>query len=56
MMHKNRVWCVTPKTTPEEVAELLTQTTWTLCTAFDSPATCSSTTRRAKTVPKSTPS
>ena len=35
MMHKNRVWCVTPKATPEEVAELLTRTTWTLCTAVE---------------------
>ena len=35
MMHKKRTWCVSPKTTPEEVAELLTRTTWTLCTAFE---------------------
>ena len=35
MMHTNRVWCVTPKGTPEEIAELLTWTTWTLCTAVE---------------------
>lgn len=35
MFHKNRVWCVSPKGTPEEVARLLTQHTWTLCTAVE---------------------
>ncbi len=35
MFHKNRVWCVTPKETAEEVARLLTETTWTLCTAIE---------------------
>lgn len=35
MLHKNRIWCVSPKDTPEEVADLLTRTTWTLCTAFE---------------------
>lgn len=35
MMHSNRVWCVTPKESPAEVARLLTETTWTLCTAIE---------------------
>lgn len=34
MMHANRVWCVTPKASPEEVARLLSEATWTLCTAI----------------------
>ena len=34
MMHKKRVWCVTPKDTPEEVARLLEEHSWTLCTGF----------------------
>ena len=35
MFHAKRVWCVTPRETPEEVARLLTQSTWTLCTAME---------------------
>lgn len=35
MFHAKRVWCVSPKETPEEVARLLTQSTWTLCTAIE---------------------
>lgn len=35
MFHAKRVWCVTPKETPEEVARLLTGSTWTLCTAIE---------------------
>jgi hypothetical protein len=35
VLHETRTWCVTPKNTPEEVAESLTRTTWTLCTAFE---------------------
>lgn len=34
-MHKRRVWCVTPKDAPEELARLLSQTTWTTCTGFE---------------------
>lgn len=35
MFHKTRTWCVSPKGTPEEVARLLTESTWTLCTALE---------------------
>ena len=35
MFHKNRVWSVSPKETAEEVARLLTETTWTLCTGIE---------------------
>ena len=35
MFHSKRIWCVTPKETPEEVARLLKEHTWTLCTAFE---------------------
>lgn len=35
MFHQHRVWGVTPKGTPEEVARLLTETTRTLCTALE---------------------
>lgn len=36
MMHKNRTWSIYDATelTPEELAEKLTQHTWTTCTAF----------------------
>lgn len=33
-MHKRRRWCVGPVSSPEELAEKLTQHTWTLCTGF----------------------
>src|SRR5437016_3950890 len=33
MMHRRR-WCVGPIATAEELAEKLTQRTWTLCTGF----------------------
>jgi hypothetical protein len=35
MMHKNRVWCIAPVATAEELAEKLTQHTWCCCTGFD---------------------
>lgn len=35
MFHKKRTWCVTSAGTSEDVARLLTQTTWTLCTAIE---------------------
>jgi len=36
MMYKNRTWCIydASELTPEELAEKLTQHTWTTCTAF----------------------
>lgn len=34
MMHKNRVWCVGSVASSEELADKLTDTTWTLCTGF----------------------
>lgn len=34
MFHKNRTWCVTSAESAEELAEKLTQHSWTLCTAF----------------------
>lgn len=34
MVHKQRVFCITAVTTPEDLAEKLTEHTWTLCTAF----------------------
>ena len=33
-MHKTRRWCVSPVTTPEELARMLTERTWTLCSGF----------------------
>ena len=35
MLHRHRVWCVTPVASAEELAEKLTGTTWTPCTAFE---------------------
>ena len=34
MMHTRRRWCVSAVATAEELAEKLTQHTWTLCTGF----------------------
>jgi len=34
MMHKNRRWCVSTVATPEDLARMLTQQTWTLCSGF----------------------
>ena len=34
MMHQRRRWCVSSLSTAEELAEILTQRTWTLCTGF----------------------
>jgi hypothetical protein len=34
MMHNKRRWCLSIVETAEELAEKLTQHTWTLCTAF----------------------
>lgn len=34
MMHTNRVWCVTTVESAEELARMLTETTWTLCSGF----------------------
>ena len=34
MMHQRRRWCVSSVATAEELAEKLTQRTWTLCTGF----------------------
>jgi hypothetical protein len=34
MMHNRRRWCVSPVASPEDLAEKLTQRTWTLCTGF----------------------
>ena len=35
MMHSKRVWCVTPKATPEEIVRQLKEHSWTLCTGLD---------------------
>lgn len=35
MMHENRVWCVVPVKTAEELAEKLTQHTWCCCSGFE---------------------
>ena len=35
MMHHDRTWVVTAVATAEELAEKLTGTTWTCCTAFE---------------------
>ena len=34
-MHKNRVWCVAPIASAEELAEKLTQSTWCCCSDFE---------------------
>ncbi len=34
MMHAKRPWCVTDAENPEELAQKLVGTTWTLCTGF----------------------
>ena len=34
MFHKKRVWCVSPVGSAEELAEKITQHSWTLCTGF----------------------
>ena len=34
MLHSNRVWCVNPVESAEELARKLTETTWCCCTAF----------------------
>jgi hypothetical protein len=34
MMHKNRVHCVGPVASAEELAHMLTERTWTLCCGF----------------------
>ena len=35
MFHQNRVWCVTPVSSVQELARKLTTVTWTCCTAFE---------------------
>lgn len=35
MFHANRVWCVTPVVSAEDLAEKLTTVTWSCCTAFE---------------------
>ena len=35
MFHTKRVWCVSRKESPEEVARMLTESSWTLCTAIE---------------------
>ncbi len=34
MMHKRRTWVLSSVATPEDLARMLTQSTWTLCSAF----------------------
>jgi hypothetical protein len=34
MMHKDRRWSLSAAATPDELARLLTEHTWTLCSAF----------------------
>jgi len=35
LLHKKRRWCVAPVASPEDLAEKLTEHTWTGCTAFE---------------------
>jgi hypothetical protein len=35
MMHNNRVWCVVPVETAQELAEKLTQYSWCCCNGFE---------------------
>ncbi len=35
MMHENRQWCVKPVASPEELAGMLTESTWCLCDGFE---------------------
>lgn len=35
MLHKSRIWCVHSVTDAEDLARKLTESTWTLCTAFE---------------------
>jgi hypothetical protein len=35
MMHNRRRWCVVPVASPEELARMLTSTTWCCCAAFE---------------------
>ena len=35
MWHRKRRWSVAPVASPEDLAEKLTEHTWTLCTAFE---------------------
>ncbi len=35
MFHHRRAWCVAPVATPEELAQKVTDQTWTLCTGFE---------------------
>jgi hypothetical protein len=34
MMHRNRRWCLSPAASIEDLARMLTQRTWTLCSGF----------------------
>jgi hypothetical protein len=34
MLHRNRVWCVTPADSAESLASMLTETTWCSCAGF----------------------
>lgn len=34
MLHKSRIWSITPAESPESLAYMLTQQTWVLCSAF----------------------
>jgi len=35
MLHRNRVWCVTPADSTASLARQLTETTWCNCTGFE---------------------
>ncbi len=35
MMHSDRIWCVVPASSAEELARNLTEGTWTCCSAFE---------------------
>jgi hypothetical protein len=35
MVHAHRTWCISAAESAEELARLLTEHTWTLCTAFE---------------------
>jgi len=35
MLHKRRIWCVTSVESSDELAEKLTEYTWTSCTGFE---------------------
>lgn len=35
MLHRNRLWSISPVDDPEELAQMLTERTWCLCSGFE---------------------